>query len=89
MALMENPTMRKVAVSTVIASLLCAAPALAWNGFGHMTVAAVAYLANLAAKWQPRMLPPSQAILKSLAARFASFAHPTSDQYITPRLTQP
>ena len=35
--------MRKVAVSTVIASLLYAAPALAWNGFGHMTVAAVAY----------------------------------------------
>jgi hypothetical protein len=24
----------------MIASLLCASPALAWNGFGHMTVAA-------------------------------------------------
>jgi hypothetical protein len=40
---MENPTPRKVAISTVLASLLWAAPALAWNGFGHMTVAAVAY----------------------------------------------
>ena len=38
----ENQTMRKSAVATMIASLLCASPALAWNGFGHMTVAAVA-----------------------------------------------
>src|ERR1019366_652223 len=36
-------TMKKTALSTVIASLLCATPALAWNNFGHMTVAAVAY----------------------------------------------
>jgi hypothetical protein len=35
--------MRKTALSTVIASLFCATPALAWNNFGHMTVAAVAY----------------------------------------------
>jgi hypothetical protein len=40
---MENPTIRKVAVSTVLATLLCASPELAWNGFGHMTVAAVAH----------------------------------------------
>lgn len=35
--------MKKVTISVVLVSLLCAAPALAWNGFGHMTVAAVAY----------------------------------------------
>jgi len=35
--------MKKVAISTVLIGLLCASPALAWNGFGHMTVAAVAY----------------------------------------------
>jgi S1/P1 Nuclease len=40
---MENLTMRRVAILTVIASLLYASPALAWNGFDHMTVAAVAY----------------------------------------------
>lgn len=35
--------MRNLKISIVLGSLFCAAPALAWNGFGHMTVAAIAY----------------------------------------------